>query len=115
MRAAIKVKKAAVKEIVKVTFPEYRGRTFKVQYTESVTFHDTNWGGGSRTEYKIVKRGVGVAKVTVDAPWCNVIEGQTVELDHDHLIVAHSVFCGHDCGITVYAHPMLETQRLASG
>lgn len=101
----IKVKKADVRDIVEVTFPEYRGRTFRVVVTDSITFSDTNWGGGSRSYYKFVRRGGDVAALSVPAPWNNGFEGKRVEMKPDYLVVEHVIFCGKDCGIRIYAHP----------
>jgi hypothetical protein len=34
-----------------------------------------------------------------------MVEGATVELPADAMIVTHAMCCGQDCGITIYAHP----------
>lgn len=106
MSQTMKLNKAQVRDILKATFPEYRGRKFKVEFTPTVTFHDTNWGGGSKNTYvAITSYGRGVARLRVPAPWLNTIEGETKDLPPDVLIVMHTIFCGKDLGITIYAHP----------
>lgn len=105
MRHTIKAKKADVKPLLKVTFPEYRGRKFKVEFTDKVTFYDTNWGGGTRNEYAFVKNTGENVFLDVPAPWENAYEGQTVEMRQDVYVVCHTIFCGSDLGITVYSHP----------
>lgn len=106
MNERIKVKKADVRPILAITFPDYAGRSFEVELTDRVTFHDTNWGGGSRTYYQAVSMGKGKAMgVPAPAPWVNPFEGKTVELTPDIVVVAHRIFCGHDLGIVFYAHP----------
>lgn len=106
MNQRMKVKKADVKPIVQATFPNYRGRTFEIEFTPKVTFHDTNWGGGTRNLYTAVASDGRSIKLGVPAPWQNAVEGKTMDLPEDILIVKHTVFCGKDLGITIYANPV---------
>ena len=102
----IKVTKATIKPLLQATFPGYSGRTFYTDFDGKVTFHDTNWGGGSRNKYVVISMGTGqVAGVPAPAPWVNPVEGKTVELTEDLVVACHSIFCGKDCGVTFYAHP----------
>jgi len=102
----MKVTKATIKPLLEATFPSYTGRTFKVDFTGRVNFHDTNWGGGSRNKYVVISMDTGETKgVYVPAPWVNPVEGKTVELTEDLVVAVHSIFCGKDCGVTFYAHP----------
>jgi len=104
----IKVRKAQVKPLIKKTFPEYKGRTFKAEFTSKVTFYDTNWGGGTRNQYKAVRMGDGaVSALPVRSPWNNPVEGATIQLEPGIVIVKHTIFCGHDLGLTFYAHPSM--------
>jgi len=104
----IKVSKSTVKPLVKATFPEYRGRTFQVEFTPTVTFHDTNWGGGTRNYYKAVRLEDGkVGAFPNFAPWNNPIEGKRVELPEGVVVVEHAIFCGQDLGLRFYANPSM--------
>ena len=38
------------------------------------------------------------------APWVNPIEGKRVEVPEGVAVVEHSIFCGKDCGITIYVN-----------
>lgn len=108
MNPRIKVRKAQVKALVDVTFPEYRGRSFQVEFTDTVTFYDTNWGGGTRNYYRAVRLDNGkVGSFPSFAPWNNPIEGKRIELPENVVIVAHVIFCGQDLGLRFYAHPSL--------
>lgn len=51
MEESFKLSTKQASPIVKATFPEYKGRKFKLVFTDTVWFHDTNWGGGSRNKY----------------------------------------------------------------
>ena len=100
----IKINSKQAKPIVERTFPEYKGRKFIVEFCEKVTFHDTNCGGGTVNKYVFVGMNRELT-FNAPAPWNNPVEGKTIDLPENLLIVEHSMFCGKDCGITIYAHP----------
>lgn len=102
----IKLTTKQARPIVKLTFPEYRGRKFKLEFTNRITFYDTNWSGGTRNQYKFVHVSGKVVALHAPAPWINPIEGKTVEIPADVLVVVHQYFCGMDVGISVYANPI---------
>jgi len=110
--ARIKINTAQAKPFVEKTFPEYRGRKFLVEFSETVTFYDTNWGGGSQNKYKAVTFDGQVFGMNVPAPFCNPIEGSSLPLNSNVVVVEHSIFCGTDCGITIHAHPSLAPKWL---
>lgn len=93
------------KPITKLVFPDYRGRTYRLEFAETVTFWDTNWGGGTRNSYAAVRADGQSACLSVPAPWVNPVEGQTIKLPPHVLMVKHTIFCGKDMGITISAHP----------
>ena len=101
----IKLTTAQARTIVQATFPDYKGRKFSIEFRESITLYDTNWSGGTRNQYCVIASNGKTALLHVPAPWVNMVEGQTVEIPLDAMIVCHSYFCGKDCGITIYAHP----------
>lgn len=106
MTDSIRVKKPDIAPILEVTFSDYHGRKFRVVPTERVTFYDTNWGGGTRNYYIAVQLESGRVSIpNIPAPWNNPMEGATVDVPEDVVIVEHSIFCGQDTGITIYAHP----------
>lgn len=112
---AVKVARRQVWALVGRVFPEYAGRKFAVQFAERVTFYDTNWEGGSRNTYAFLRADGKTARLYVPAPWVNVTEGASVDLVPDVLVVQHSVCCGVDEGITIYAHPSNAPRLLESG
>ena len=101
----IKLTTKQAKPIVETVFPNYRGRKFNMNFVEKVMFYDTNWGGGTRNKYAFVASDGRTAVLNAPAPWVNVIEGKVFDLPADVLVVEHTIFCGKDCGITIYAHP----------
>ena len=105
----IKVKKGDVWFLVKRTFPEYRGRTFRLSPAESVTLHDVNWGDGSRNSYRITPLtldDVTAISIPSPAPWNNPYEGAKMAIHPGFAVVEHSIFCGQDMGIRVHVHPV---------
>lgn len=99
----------AVKPLVKATFPDYTGRKFCVVPTDTITLHDTNWGGGTRNQYKAVRLEDGkVSEFAAPAPWLNGAEGTPITIPEGHVVVEHSIFCGKDIGLTFYGKTLCE-------
>ncbi len=115
MLEPVKVKKAQIAPILAASFPEYRGRSFKVYFTEKVTLGDLNWDGGTKCTYRAVRMSDGkCAPFPHFSPWNNPLEGKTIPLPEsgDIIVVVHSYFCGQDMGITFYAHPSAQQKML---
>lgn len=109
----MKVRKADVWSIVKQVMPNYTGRKFFLNVADHITFSNTNWCEGTRTYYAAVQlREGGRAQsfAAMPAPWNNPIEGQTFAILPGVAVVTNSIFCGHDCGITVYVNPQTAEQ-----
>lgn len=101
----VKVTRKQAASILAASFPRYKGRKISVCFTESVTFYDTNWSGGTRNKYVALGSNGDSFVFNAPAPWVNIVENTTVKLALDFVIVCHSNFCGSDAGITIYAHP----------
>lgn len=101
------LEKKDVPEVILNVYPEYRGTKFKVETCESVSLINAYWDGGSRTTYQAVNLdtgGVFPAVGELRNPF-RVPTAPTVDLPPRTAIVAHSIFCGKDMGITIYARP----------
>lgn len=95
--------------ILRLAFPGYSGRKFKVESSADVTLHSDSWEGGSKVSYRLIDLETGeVRGVTREFgnPYTNP-SGQvpTVALRPGLAVVAHSIFCGKDTGLTAYLHP----------
>lgn len=110
-----KLTRAQAKEILAQTFPEYRGRKIRLAFTTEVVLSDVNWGGGSKNTYHGVTANANGKRLVVPAPWNHHLEGAVVPLTKDLMIVEHTMFCGEDCGITIYAHPAHAPKWLTDG
>lgn len=102
-----------VKWLTSIAFASKKRET-RIVVTEKVTFHNTFWDGGSKSDYVAVKLSSNEA-ATLDvgsSPWNAVAEGKTVTLEPGFAIVEHSVFCGKESPLTVYLHPSNVTEKL---
>lgn len=89
--------------IAKKCYPDYRGRKFRINQKGSVTFYNTNWGGGTRNSYAGVNYQNGKYEPLADfSPWYNPAEGKTIAIPQGYAVIEHSIFCGKDCGLTIH-------------
>lgn len=103
------VERAQVAALVDATFPDYKGKKYRVVPLDSVTIMDLNWHGGTRSQYRgctlAGERTGALDKWNAVAPWRNAAEGSQVEIPKGACLVKHSMFCGKDSGLTIYVHP----------
>jgi len=102
---SITITRKQAKPILDRTFPDYSGRKIKVVFVKNISFYNTNWAGGSRNQYAAISADGKSELLSAPAPWQNFIEGTTFPMPEEALIVMHSIFCGRDTGIVIYAHP----------
>lgn len=93
---------------VKTLFPGYRKREIRVIVSDSVTLHDLNWSGGTRSEYIMVdlrrKTTTGIGSKSV-SPWDNKDEGRTIQIPEGHAVVQIGYFCGKQSMMRITFHP----------
>lgn len=103
-----------LKKIAKQAFPDYKGRKYAINQKGSLTLYNTNWGGGSRNYYTAYNYENGkFAPLANYSPWFNPAEGSTVVIPPFCCVIEHSIFCGHDCGITIYLSKTEEQKLIA--
>lgn len=104
---AIHLDKKDVPEFMR-TIGGYRGRKFKAVVTESVSVYGTQWDGGSRTQYYALALASpeSLRQFRDPRPWPeNMGDVGQVDIPPQCIIVAHSIFCGKDMGLTFYVRP----------
>lgn len=101
---SIKLSRKEARPILDKTFPLYRGRKISLRFSETITFTDLNWSGGTKNTYAAVGVG-GSSKLSPAAPWDNPLEGMTLKMRPDVAIVVNAFFCGKDMGIEIVMHP----------
>ena len=98
-----------VPNLIRGTFPTWKGKKVRLQAAETVTISNLNWGGGTRSQYRactLSGQPTGNADAANQtAPWNNPVEGKPVQIPTGHVLVEHSIFCGKDAGLTIYVHP----------
>ncbi len=107
-----------VEALRRAAFPGYTGQKFKLEFREQIRFADTQWSGGSRSEYIIIKLD-GMQRANIPtAPYME--RSQVHETDYPipvgYVVVMHRMFCGQDMGLTFFVNPAtVEMTALASG
>lgn len=112
----IKLTTRQAKPIVSKAFPAYCGRKYRLVFTTTLRFANTNWGGGTRNEYVALRADGRMAAMPDYAPWEQWNwDGRAAEMPEDVLVIEHSWYQGEDVGVTVYAHPVHMPKWLSNG
>jgi hypothetical protein len=99
------LEKKDVPKVILNVFSEYNGRKFRLSLCDKVTLHDAYWSGGSRTEYRAVNLDTGEfssANPQITNPF-RVSIVPTVDIPLRTVIVGHTIFCGKDVGLEIFA------------
>lgn len=100
----IQIARSLLEPLIRATFPEYAGKTCYVEVRETISFHDLNWSGGSRNQYRACtidgKPTGSLDKFNQAAPWNNPAEGAKAQIPPGLVVVQHCLFCGKDLGLT---------------
>ena len=95
-----------VKRVCQAAYPNYRGRTIKINYTESVNMA-SYWDGGSRDYFEIVRLSdCQCMSIPAQSAFDIRLEGvDNFTIPEGFVVVEHSIFCGKDLGLTIHARP----------
>jgi hypothetical protein len=111
-------KHPSVAPIIKATFPQYRRKKATLVTGGSVTFHDLNWSGGTRSEYMACMldgtRAVHASQINQPPPWQNPYEGVTAEIPMGACVVSCGTFCGKPGKLYIYLNAEDVTKFLPS-
>ena len=97
----------AVKHIIAACFPNYTGRKISVQpATKAPKELRSYWDGGSKDNYAFYNLDTKeVLTVHSNHPFFERNQPSQLRELPAHIVLAeHSIFCGKDCGITLYGH-----------
>ena len=98
----------SISVIVAATFPTYRKHRVNIDLSGSVTLHDLNWSGGTRSEYKActkIGKDAAAPDLNSPAPWDNKFEGKTIDIPLGFVVVRGGHFCGKQSTLTIYVNP----------
>jgi len=93
-----------VKQILNATFPDYKGRAFKLNVVDETRSFSLNsmWDGGSRDYYAIIELAT-MKAVNISEMVGNYRRpDQRISLREGFALVERSYFCGKDMGLTIY-------------
>jgi len=104
----IKLRKKDVADIVKATYPDYKGRQFELAFQERYYMSDY-WSGGSRTYVTALKLengqlGLSSPDVVAHNPF-NQKAHSEFDIPKNVMLVERVFFCGKDLGIRIVVHP----------
>ncbi len=102
-----------LRKLFKRTFPEYKGRKWRVQEQTRPIQINSYWQDGSRDYFRFVRLSdLEVLPVpdshpafNAQLPGADYVGNATYEARPGFALVKHSYFCGRDSGLTVYFHP----------
>lgn len=99
----------ALRKLIQMSHPDYRGRLYRLAYVRSVTLHDRDWSGGTHADYVILRdigNGVEAAEPPDFNPMAPATEyAPTLPLPAGYVVVKRQFFCGRDRGITIFVNP----------
>lgn len=106
MRTKLNLSNPEVKKVIKATFPNYRGR--KVFFSTDIPNYELRsyWDGGSRDYYVFFQPATGKTwNLGSNHPFfeANKPAPLAEAMPENVCLVRHTIFCGKDCGITIYA------------
>lgn len=83
-------------------YPDYKGRKFFLEITDEEFDCISYWDEGSRTYYKFVTPDGNMMQLPNTHPYYqHTTENRTAKLTTGLACIKHSIFCGHDCGLTL--------------
>jgi hypothetical protein len=113
-KMTFKATKQQVKAIMGHAFPEYKGRKFSIEFANSITLYNLGWDGGSKNEYVALDVNAHMLPIGGNYQF-DPLEGKTVRIPADIVIVQHTWFCGQDAGIRIWANPVYLPRWLKQG
>ena len=106
MKTKLSITNPDVRKIVKATYPTYRGR--KIYFNDQVPTYELRsyWDEGSRTYYIFYQPSTGKTwALGTNHPWFERDKPAPTcdKMPDDVALVAHHIYSGKDCGITIYS------------
>lgn len=101
----MKLNKAQVKKVLAITYPDYKGRTFRLEFKEK--YYPANfWSGGTRDYFTVLEQHPDGIKATSwgTNPFLNDAH-EPFEIPLNAIVVERTYFCGKDLGIRIYVNP----------
>lgn len=102
----------AIAKLVQAAAPDYKRTTVRLWPAESVTLHDLNWSGGTKSSYVgLTLQGERLGDTTKhEMQFMPRAEGETLPIPEGCCVIRHGFFCGKVSQLYIYARP--DTLRL---
>ena len=105
----MKIKKSQYPQLIALmqkVYPDYKGRKFFLEVEDKSFSTISYWDGGSRTYFKFINPNGTTLTLPETHPFHqHEHENREAILEPGLACVKHSIFCGHDCGLTIMLHP----------
>lgn len=124
MSESIKVSRSdpTVRSIISAAFPDYRGRKVLIVPCTRPLDVRSYWSGGTRSYFVFVnlatisRENPSTLEVPQQSAFDRRVPGaEAVELRPGFVCVEHVIFCGHDLGLRIHAHPDNLVKLLGEG
>ena len=90
-------------KLFRAAYPNYRGRKFALVGVDGPISVRSYWDGGSRTTFRVVRSDYAALALPSSHPVFDAVTGaDEMEIPPGAAVVAHSIFCGKDMGLTLY-------------
>lgn len=93
-----------IKNLVKLAFPDYRGRKIRVSADTAPTRLDSYWDGGSRDYWVFVRlHDMEILSAPSNNPVYEAMRPRIMSfLPRGFALIRRSIFCGQEVGVTVW-------------
>lgn len=93
-------------ELMQKVYPDYKGRKFFLEVVDKEFDTTSYWDEGSRTYYIFVNPNGDTLHLPNTHPFHqHNQENRTANLVPGLVCIKHTIYCGHDCGLTIMMHP----------
>jgi len=103
---SFKIRSKEIKWLTSVAFASSK-QTVTIEVSETVSFYNTFWDGGSKNTYKAVRLLDGqLAELAIgSSPWTTIAEGKTIKLEPGIVIIEETIFQGKLMPLRIHIHP----------
>lgn len=99
----------ALKTLLRLAYPRYTGRKYRMEFAREITLYDRDWSGGTHCDYVVLRdigHGIERAETPMFRPSAPADQyAPTLPIPPGYVVVTHRMFCGHDCGIVIVVNP----------
>lgn len=102
-----------VKSLLQATYPEYKGRKIRLETRDTYQM-ENYWSGGTKHEvmaYDLATGKVSYPNGNTTNPMTGIAHSE-ITIPDGVALVEHTIFCGHDIGITIMVNSNTAVRQL---